>query len=105
MTVKVEALRALNSWQEVDYDSVPFMIKSNLSEAETSYIVAENEDGVGTLVYTFSPVKGEHAKAAIKTSGVLYDISVEFLQPGDSKLLEGVVPGGTKSELLKLTEI
>ena len=106
MPVTVEVLRSLNQWVKVDnLGQEPYEVKSNVSHTGIRYIIGQDEDGIGAVLTTMSPAKDDLAK---KLSGAigepLFDLKIEPLVPGHAVFIEGVLPGNTKSESLRITQ-
>ena len=104
MPVRVEVLRSLNQWVKVDFGPMPFVVKSNISNKETKYILAEDDDGIDPLLYKFSPADTDLPKSVASRFGVLYDISVDAIEKDHPIMIEGIIPGSTKSEILRITQ-
>jgi hypothetical protein len=106
MNTKIEVLRSFGRWEEVDcLGQEPYEIKSNISNARTRYIIGEDEDGTGAILTTISPVKDDLArKLSGLLRGTLYDLESVSIEAGHTVFIEGILPGNTKSEMLRLTQ-
>lgn len=106
MPVIIEALRSLNQWVKVEnLGPEPYEIKSNISYAGIRYIIGQDEDGIGAVLTTMSPAKDDLAKKLSGAfRGLLVDLKIEPLERGRAVFIEGVLPGNTKSETLRLTQ-
>jgi hypothetical protein len=104
MPVIVEVLRCLNQWVKVDLGELPYNIKSNVSDASIRYIVDEDEDRIGSSLTTLRPVKGGLSDIIPDELGRLVEIEITELEQVKPITIEGLLPGQTKSEMLRLTQ-
>jgi hypothetical protein len=101
MKIEVEALRALNQWVRVDFGNEHFEIKGNFG---TRYVIVEDEDRIGYSLITFHPNKNDLGSVIPKSLGSLVDIDIKELEFGIPVVIEGILPGATKSEMLRITQ-
>jgi hypothetical protein len=104
MPVTIEVLRCLSQWVRVDLGKLPYNIKSNVSNASLQYVVFEDEDRIGSSLLTLRPVKDKLSAVIPDELGKLFDIEITELEQGRSVSIEGILPGHTKSEMLRLTQ-
>lgn len=98
--ITVEALRALNSWVGVDLGPLPYKIKSDISGSGVQYHVDE-EDGTPALI-TLTP-DNEVLPDPVRRVFPLFEVELTELKEGAPVIIEGILPGNTKSELLRIT--
>lgn len=105
MPLKVEVLRSLNQWVEVNgLGPEPHVIRSNF-HTSTRYVIEQDEDGAGTILTTLLPAKdgpGKELSDGIKQP--VLDIEIKILEPGHPVFIEGILPGNTKSEMLRIAQ-
>ncbi|MGA2967849.1 MAG: hypothetical protein ABSD69_01585 [Candidatus Levyibacteriota bacterium] len=104
MPVKVEVLRNLGQWVKVNLGPLPYDIKSNVSNVNTRHFVIENFGGAEYSLMTWRSAKDDLSAKIPHELGPLFDIEVTELERGKPVSIEGILPGNTKSEVLKLTQ-
>jgi len=98
MPVSIEVLRSLNNWIKVDLGPLPYEIKSNVSKSKTRHYI-EDEDGNPTLM-TLTP---NNEVLPVSSDRFLFEIDIKELTEGEPVLIEGILPGSIKSELIRVT--
>lgn len=105
MPVTVEVLRSLNQWVRInDLGPEPYEIRSD-RYTRIRYIIGQDEDGTGAVLTTISPAKdglGKKLSEAIRQP--VFEIETKPLQPGHAVTIEGILPGNTKSEILRINQ-
>ena len=107
MTTRLEVLRSFGQWVEVGkLGPEPYVIKSSISRISTRYVVVQGEDNIEAVLLTLPPAKDDLTKKLTSALGKpIFDMeAAELLESGHAVFIEGVLPGNTKSETLRLTQ-
>ena len=107
MTTRLEALRSFGQWVKIaDLGPEPYVIKSNVSQASRRHVILQDEEGTEAVLLTLPSIEDDLAKTLTGALGKpIFDIeAVKILEPGHTVFIEGVLPGNTKSETLRLTQ-
>jgi len=105
MSIEIKVLRSLNQWVKVEnLGPGPYEIRGS-PNTRTRYIIGQDEDSMDVVLTTISPAEdglGKTLSELIKQP--VFKIETKPLQQGHIVPIEGILPGNTKSEMLRITQ-